>query len=281
MKKIVFALRNPGDIPGPLLEEAREKGCEILFSLRSLESSGEESLVVTDDQNVLFEAAARGCARLACETPDSRERLRGASYVIQGLKEVDLVFLERVYQRHLGIPWRICETERLSVRESVPEDFGALYEISRHPGMNDFLGEMTGEPEEERARFLSYIRNRYPFYEYGLWTLVETGTGRIIGRAGLEDREYGGRMVRELGYLIGVPWQNRGYGTEAAAGILTYARRVLEEEEVYLFIHPDNGPSRAVAGKLRKGEIPKGLRLSVILQRNGTRREHEPEDGIY
>lgn len=266
MKNIVFALKNMGVIPEALLEEARQKGYEIILSPRSMEDVGEESLVVTDDQKILFGAADRGSPCVACENPQSPERLRGTAYVLQCLEEADLTFLERVYQRHKGIPWKICETERLSIRESVPEDFETLCEIACQSGNRAFVREMTGDKEEERDRFLSYIKNRYPFYEYGLWTVTEKSTGTIIGRAGIEDREYAGRTVRELGYLIGVPWQNQGYGTEAAAGILTYTKRVLEEEEVYLFIHPDNRASLAVAEKLRNIRDGIGVHLRVILR---------------
>ena len=63
----------------------------------------------------------------------------------------------------------------------------------------------------------------YRFYNYGIWTVIEKTTGDIIGRAGIENGEYEGRAILELGYLIDRKWQGRGLGKEAARACTEYA----------------------------------------------------------
>ncbi len=64
-----------------------------------------------------------------------------------------LFFLERIYQRKHGIPWRVIETERTYLREMTVEDVDALYEIYAQEGMTDFI-----EPLCEKRRMRSPIR---------------------------------------------------------------------------------------------------------------------------
>ena len=106
-----------------------------------------------------------------------------ADYIWQMSDETDLpddIYLNRVWQRHMHLPWLIAETERLIIRESVMEDlpyFQKFYEEER--GNLDVQQLSEGE---EQLR--TYITTRYPFFEYGLWTIVDKATNTVIGRAG-------------------------------------------------------------------------------------------------
>ena len=77
----------------------------------------------------------------------------GGDIVVEGFGEVDFYFLERIYQRKHGIPWRVIETERTYLREMTVEDVDALYEIYAQEGMTDFI-----EPLCEKRRMRSPIR---------------------------------------------------------------------------------------------------------------------------
>ena len=117
-----------------------------------------------------------------------REPIYGADMIVQETDgwdwKNDKQFLTRIWQRHYGFPWSIVETERLLIRESVPEDFAqirALYEEeAQNPDVKPFPA------AEAEAAFLAYIRGRYPLFGYGLWTVVEKQSDRVVGRVGLE-----------------------------------------------------------------------------------------------
>ena len=90
----------------------------------------------------------------------------------------------------------------------------------------------------------------YVFYGYGMWAAVEKATGKIIGKAGLNNRELHGKPSLELGYLIGEEYQGRGFATELCEGILQFAREGTEFEEIHCLIEKGNGISIHLAEKL-------------------------------
>ncbi len=100
--------------------------------------------------------------------------------------------LEQFWCRFYKEPVIITRTGRLLIRESVPEDFEALYRIESDEEISAWDDGKNEEkfPDKERERFCSYIELIYPFYGYGYWTVELTEPGRegtIIGRCGLRD----------------------------------------------------------------------------------------------
>ena len=93
-----------------------------------------------------------------------------------------------------------------------------------------------------------YIKNQYGFYDYGVWTVIEKEGGKIIGRAGLSVRP--GEEDPELGFLIGVPWQGKGYATEICKAIIAYAQEEMEAKGVIAYVQPDNKASIRVCEKV-------------------------------
>ncbi|TGY91951.1 GNAT family N-acetyltransferase [Petralouisia muris] len=178
------------------------------------------------------------------------QKLDGAIMVIEGFEEVDFYFLERMYQREHGLPWTVIETKRCFLREMTVEDLDGLYELYQGEGMTDFIEGLYEDRKKEEEYTRAYIRNMYPFYGFGMWIAIERATGRMIGRAGLNLREIHGKLVLELGYLIGKEFQNRGFATELCEGILQFAREGTEFEEIHCLIEKGNGISVHLAEKL-------------------------------
>lgn len=165
--------------------------------------SGDMLLVITDDEQVAVECSRDKIACIGYQAPGaapvyfSRVRL-----VLQSLDEADAEELERFWCRYHGRKVWIAETERLLIRESVPEDFEALYRMEYATAHEDTY-------QTEKERFLAYIGTAYDFYGYGYWTVLqkpepgeitgwpdEKAGGRIIGRCGLKDAEDAGDCVR-------------------------------------------------------------------------------------
>lgn len=166
----------------------------------------------------------------------------------EGFEEIDLEFLNHVYERHHGLPWTILETERCVVREFSMDYLEDLFELYAGKGMTDYV-EPLYSYEEEREYQEAYIRNMYGFYGYGMWIVCDKNTGKLIGRAGLEHREeMDGEM--ELGYAIGVPYQRQGYATEVCEAILKYAHKELEQKSLCCLIEEGNRVSEHLAQKL-------------------------------
>ena len=184
----------------------------------------------------------------------------GVQMVIEGFEEVDFEFLRRIYERCHGIPWVIAQTERCLIRELSLEDLPALAQLYDQQGVtwrwNEKGERIPGyiEPlyplEEEKDYQEAYISNMYGYYGYGMWLVTDRVSGMLIGRAGLEHREYDGKVELELGYLIAPQWQSRCIATAICRPILEYARQNLYFERVNALTDAGNVPSIALLERL-------------------------------
>lgn len=223
----------------------------------------EQTIFISGDTGELRAASARSIATLGC-LPDAgpEENARGTEHTeaaeentdvdvtmwAEGFEEIGLTFLTRVYERYHGLPWTILVTERCVVKEFSLDYLDALFALYDGEGMTEYI-EPLYPYEQEREYQEAYIRHMYGFYGYGMWIVCDRDTGALIGRAGLERREeLGGEL--ELGYVIGVPYQRKGYATEVCTAILQYAEEELEQSGVCCLIEKGNEVSEHLARKL-------------------------------
>ena len=165
----------------------------------------------------------------------------GTRYAVESLAELDIEYLERVRRRYNHIPWDIGETDRCLIRELSLSDLPALYELYDKPGMTDFV-EPLYDYETELEYQKAYIENMYGFYEYGMWLVFSKGTGKLIGRAGLEHNDFG--------YMLAPDLWTPGYATEVCRFIIDYACENTDFEELYCRIDERNTASVRLAQKL-------------------------------
>ncbi len=172
----------------------------------------------------------------------------GPVCIIEGFAEVDHDFLIRLYERFLHIPWTILSTERLTLREMTVDDVDRMYEVYEDPSITEFTEPLYEDRQEEREYTKAYIRNQYEFFGYGLWVVIDNSSGRIIGRAGITNRD--GYDEAEIGYVIMKSEQNRGYATEALRAIIRYASTNLGMKGLNCFIEPGNEVSVRLCTRL-------------------------------
>lgn len=206
-----------------------------------------ELIFLSSDQFLLDLARDVDVPAIAYQKPEADTFLH-ADMVVEGFEEVDMIFLQRVYERHFNIPWTILETERCIVRELKISDLDALFSMYAEPGMTDYM-EGLYEYEEELEYQKAYIENMYRFYGYGMWLVFEKKTGTLIGRAGVEHREeLNGEM--ELGYAIRTSFQHQGYAYEVCQAIVQYAGEELQAHLLHCLIEKGNVISEKLAVKL-------------------------------
>ena len=223
----------------------------------------EVPVLISDEKEALLAAKAAGRALIGLWRPDQEmDAIAAAKYVVDDVASVTEEYLERVARRHLGLPWRICETERLVIREMFADDFDEVWEHQ--------IGLGFGSVEELQA----YTKNQYSFYEFGFWALVEKNSGELIGVAGLKvpDEVDTERMelwkrnlsavvsevqqleecgeTLELGYHIFRRHRRNGYAEEACRAILQYGIEELGVSEVIARIEKENMISKEFAKKL-------------------------------
>lgn len=185
--------------------------------------------------------------------------LSGVKNVVEGFEEVDALFLKRVYEREHHLPWEIARTDRWILREFTMDDMDGLVELYDQPGVayrivNGYQVPGYIEPllprEEEEEYQRCYIENMYGFHGYGMWIVTEIRSPRIIGRAGLENREYEDGVELEMGYVIDPRWQRRGIAYEVCSVIMEYARESTDFPRLNALTEADNVASIALLEKL-------------------------------
>ncbi|MDO5550537.1 MAG: GNAT family N-acetyltransferase [Lachnospiraceae bacterium] len=211
------------------------------------------SVVVSDQVETLLAAKAAGRGVLGLWDSFHPERAPfGVPYLIDCQEEITEEYLERIVRRQMGLPWRITETKRLILREFAPEDWDDLQEMAE---------ESQPEVFSDHLSFLAYLEHQYPFYEYGIWAIIQQDSGRLIGAAGIWDMEI--PAAAEIGYWIHPSFRRRGYGQEAVQAILQYVEETLADS-----IH-------SIYAKIRKGNLPS----RKLVQRLGFRQLTEEKDG--
>jgi RimJ/RimL family protein N-acetyltransferase len=173
----------------------------------------------------------------------------GAWIVVEGFDDVDYDFLKKCYQRAHNLPWEILTTERCVLRELTLDDMDALFALYGQPGVTEYMEGLYEREEEERYE-QAYIENMYRYYGYGMWLVCKKDTGEIIGRAGLEHRDYHGTAELEMGYLIAPAEQRKGYATEVCRAMMDYARDNLDFLRINCLIQAENMVSKHLVERL-------------------------------
>lgn len=197
------------------------------------------TVIISDEHEALLAADAAGRAVIGLwdrNRPD--QSLSPARFAVECLEDVSVEDVERAVRRKADMPWKIVDTKRLMVREFCMDDIARIPEEAE----DTESGRIFCNPEKLRE----YIRCQYGFYQYGIWAVVRKEDGRIVGKAGLSDKEWEGGMVLELGYHIFLQYRNKGYGREACEEILRYAHVVLGRK-VYAQIDASNEASIRLA----------------------------------
>lgn len=223
---------------------------EAAVRLRGISSIENGIIFLSTSQQLLSLAGEKGVAAIAYQPPGCQDFLH-ADMVVEGFEEVDALFLQRVYERKHGIPWKIAETERCLIRELSLEDVPELLQLYAEPGITDYM-EGLHPPGEELAFQRAYIEHQYQFYGYGMWLVFEKKSGTLIGRAGAELHEDPGtgEAFLELGYMIRPSFQRHGYGYEVCRAVIRYLEEECSAEELFCRIREGNTASIRLAKKL-------------------------------
>lgn len=138
------------------------------------------------------------------------------------------------------------QTARLTLRPPAPEDFDPWAAFAADPLAAEFLG--GAQPREATWRTFCTMAGAWALFGFGMFSVVETETGRWVGRLGpwrplgWPGTEVGWGIVRDC-------W-GRGYAGEGAAAAIDWAFEHLGWDEVIHCIDAANVNSQAVARRL-------------------------------
>ncbi len=142
---------------------------------------------------------------------------------------------------------KILETDRLLLREFMPEDVDALAAVLSDPETMRFYPaplDWTGV-----VKWIERNQRRYADDGHGLWAMVLKSSGELIGDCGLTRQTVDGIDEIEIGYHVRRDLSGRGYAPEAARACQPYGFGRLDADRLISLIRPENIPSRRVAEK--------------------------------
>lgn len=209
----------------------------------------QDTLVLAVEQQDADWARELQLAVVGYELADTTEHLQGVQHIIQGFEEIDYEFLDHCYLRCHNLPWTIFYTRRCVVREITLADMEELFLLYKKDHVTDYIEPLYAY-EEELAYERSYIRHMYGYYGYGMWIVRDRITNQLIGRAGIDNREYDGKMELEMGYVIDPEYQRQGYATEVCEGIIEWVRQNLTFERINCLVEEGNRSSIGLLCKL-------------------------------
>lgn len=113
----------------------------------------------------------------------------------------------------------ILETPRLILREFIPDDAEALFQLNSDPEVIRYTGDAPFADQAAAATFLENYKD-YEKNGYGRWAMIEKETGAFLGWCGLKYHPDTGET--DLGFRLLQRYWNCGFATEAAQTCLTY-----------------------------------------------------------
>ena len=250
LKKVVFILDNEkaiDDIEG-LVDELTFYGVSVSIQ-ECIDDADAGALYITDNPTIYNQLSGNGFPVIVYMHDGNREMdFSYAEYLIEDIGEIEYESLKLGYMRLTGQPWTILETDRCIIRESTVADVDSFYEIYSEPSITKYMENLYRDRDEEVEYIKDYIKKVYSFYGYGMWTVLEKNSQKVIGRAGISWRE--GYDIPELGFVIAVPFQRQGYAYEVCQAILKYGHEELGFNSFQVLIMDGNEISKALCEKL-------------------------------
>jgi RimJ/RimL family protein N-acetyltransferase len=140
----------------------------------------------------------------------------------------------------------IIETERLRLVPLQVADAGELAAVLGDVRLYEWIGGQPPTEDELRARFrrLEAGGSADGAEEWFNWVVRQREGGQAVGR--VEATVFPAKAMAAVAWVIGTPWQGRGYGTEATRALTGC---LLERGVTTLVadVHPGNVASEIVA----------------------------------
>ncbi len=142
----------------------------------------------------------------------------------------------------------VIETERLFLREWLPEDFHHFKPIATNPKVMKYIG--TGElwSDERIKRFIDNNIALHKKFGFCLWALIYKETQNLIGICGLSVLNQPDEI--EIGWWLAPEYWGKGLATKVAQAVMSYGFEHLNLQRIVSIAQPSNQRSIQVMEKL-------------------------------
>ena len=138
-------------------------------------------------------------------------------------------------------------TERLVLRPLRVADAEEMVEVLGDPALHEYIGGRPLGPEELRRRFAAMVAGPgRPDELWRSWVVRRRADSAAVGTMQATLTRHAEGWKAEVAWVVGVPWQGRGYAAEAARALVGW---LLEAGvgELVAHVHPDHAASARVA----------------------------------
>jgi len=124
---------------------------------------------------------------------------------------------------------KIIETERLYLREMIPEDAEQIYLLNLDPEVIKYTGDNQFQDIESARQFLDNY-NHYKTHGFGRWAVVNKLNDEFLGWCGLKYTEQLNEV--DVGFRFFKKHWNKGYATESAKACLDLGFEKFELQKI-------------------------------------------------
>jgi RimJ/RimL family protein N-acetyltransferase len=143
----------------------------------------------------------------------------------------------------------LFQTERLRLREMTEADSAFYLAMLSDPDFKTHIADRGVRTiEQASAHMQERVFASYDAHGFGMWLVSRKQDGESLGMAGLVKRDFLRNV--DLGYAFLPAGRGAGYATEAAAGVVEYARTQLGIRRLSAIVSPGNAPSVRVLERL-------------------------------
>lgn len=152
----------------------------------------------------------------------------------------------------------LLETERLSLREIMPNDAPFLLELLNTPDWIANIGDRKVHNLDDARKYIIHrLKAAYQKFGFGFWLLERKTDSVPVGIAGLVKRDFLEDV--DIGYALLPRFYGQGYAVEAAEAIMSFAKQKLALPRLAAITIETNKPSQRVLEKI-------GLRFEQMFQ---------------
>ena len=144
---------------------------------------------------------------------------------------------------------KILETERIILREILPEDAAFILDLLNQPSFIRYIGDRGVRTEEEAREFIeTRYRPSYSEHGFGLYLVELKETQTPAGMCGFVKRDT--LPEPDIGFAFLPQYGRQGYAYESAAALMKYGREVLRLGRILAITTQDNESSGRLLGKI-------------------------------
>lgn len=140
-------------------------------------------------------------------------------------------------------------TERLILAPLGIKDAEEMAVVLADERLHEFIGGHPATFDDLRTRYRKLVAGApRPDETWFNWIARDRSDGRAVGTAQATVVDHAAARTAYVAWVIGVPWKNRGFASEAARAIVDWLR-AHDVETIIAHIHPDHRASAIVAAR--------------------------------